>query len=55
MTVSLPMLLSVVLPILATTILFALIVSLALLFAPRPKGDLVAKRHVAAKVMPSRG
>ncbi len=49
MTVSVTMLLSVVLPILATTILFALLLSVVLLLGPRPKGDQVGRRPTLKK------
>lgn len=49
MTVSVTMLLSVVLPILATTILFALLLSLVLLLGPRPKGDGVERKPLSVR------
>lgn len=50
MTVSVTMLLSVVLPILATTILFALLLSLVLLFGSRPRGDRAGRKLPSGKV-----
>jgi hypothetical protein len=54
MTLSVTMLLSIVLPILATTILFALLLSVFLLFAPRPRAETVTQGPLPATVALSR-
>lgn len=54
MTVSLPMLLGAVLPILATTVLFALVLSLAMVLMPRSKADPFARQSSRTKTSVSR-
>lgn len=53
MTISLTMLLTVILPILATTILFALMLSMVLLLVPRPKADQFGQKPSVQRVWPT--